>query len=374
MEMEAIVMNSCSIVFVGKRRDGKPKHWCIAHKSTATGKYGVKLEACIAAADPVISPQETLHLSSGDFAGGVALWGAVPAVYDTTDHIVDRGIHVHARHAVGGRKHIDRTYRRVIVENDDAFEGVDRRISIDELDAIYYMASTVLGYEMRTVICPRCNHVHLDKDWFSVHYHQKHLCSGCGREFKDSSVGIGNPLILLKEKLGDRAQNRPLTRPDRELDIKQADYPHGIQIWGSNPAIVWTSPSMEEEGIHVHCYGADRLMPDVDDTYSKVTIDGVELDPRQVRTFMAQMALPHSRDRVISLSCPSCGTPHFDTAERAFTPHDPHECENCGASFRVATQSKKTISNPFVAVRQALAQTASRSLQEATLDLRPETI
>ena len=372
--MERLVMQECQIVFVGKRRDGKPKHWCVAHKATATAKYGVKMERCIAADDAPITEHETLHLKAIDFAGGVALWGAVPAVYDTTDHIVDRGVHVHARKVPGGTKLIDRTYRRVVLEPDHSLDLFDKDISIDELDAIYYMASTVLGYEMRTVVCPRCGWNHLDKDWFSVHYHQKHLCAGCGREFKDRAAGIGNPLILLKDALGDIKQNRPLIAAPRELNIKQSDYPLGIQIWGSNPAIVWTSPGIEEEGIHVHCYAHDRLIPDIDDTFSKVTVDGVALDAVQVRTFMAQMALPHCRAVVTALDCPTCGQSHFDTDDLAFTPHDPHECEHCGTIFRAASRSKKTISNPFSALREKLGLAAGRDLQSAQLDLRPETV
>jgi hypothetical protein len=33
----------------------------------------------------------------------------------------------------------------------------------------------------------------------------------------------------------------------------------GIQIWGSNPAILWTGSQIEEEGIHIHAAGAGIL-------------------------------------------------------------------------------------------------------------------
>lgn len=372
--MKDMAAMNCEIVYIGKRRDGKPKHWCVAHKATATGKYGVKLDRCVAADDPPITEHDTLHLKAGDFDGGVALWGAVPAVFDTTHHPVDRGVHVHARQVPHGKKKIDRTYRRVVLEPDLRFGKGSAPVSIDEIDAIYYMVSTVMKYKMRTVICPRCNHSHLDKDWFSVHYHQKHLCSGCGREFKDNAPGIGNPLIFLKELLGDSSQDRPLKEAGRELNINQSDFRHGIQIWGSNPAIVWTSADMEEEGIHVHCYGHDRLMPDVDDTFSKVVIDGVELNPIHVRTYMAQMALPHIRDVITSLKCNGCGNDHFDQDEYAFSPHVEHECEHCGAQFKAAGRKKKVISNPFHEIRDVLAITSGNTLQSSQLNLRPETI
>lgn len=88
---------ACNLTAVGRRRDGRTRYWCLAHKADATGKYGRKLEVCRGAGIEAISEEETLALNLDRFAGGVALWGAVPPVYDTTRLPLDRGIHVHAR-------------------------------------------------------------------------------------------------------------------------------------------------------------------------------------------------------------------------------------------------------------------------------------
>src|SRR5271155_2301513 len=104
---------ACHIVAVGKRRDGRMRYWCLAHRADATAKYGVPAESCANSRSPSISETETLELNIDEFKGGIALWGAVPPVYDTTLLPMDRGIHVHARKTTGGRKRIDRTYRAV---------------------------------------------------------------------------------------------------------------------------------------------------------------------------------------------------------------------------------------------------------------------
>lgn len=94
----------CKIISVGKRRDGGTRYWCLKHHANATAKYGVAADKCVAADDRPITPDETLHLDFSDYPGGIALWGSVPAVYDTTIQPVDRGIHVHARSIKGARR------------------------------------------------------------------------------------------------------------------------------------------------------------------------------------------------------------------------------------------------------------------------------
>src|SRR5438105_12337256 len=95
---------ACQVKPVGLRRDGRMRYWCLAHKADATGKYGRRLAICRGAGIPPISESETLTLDLDNFGGGVALWGAVPPVYDTTRLPLDRGIHVHARQIPGGQK------------------------------------------------------------------------------------------------------------------------------------------------------------------------------------------------------------------------------------------------------------------------------
>ncbi len=128
--------DSCEIVSVGKRRDGGTRYWCLSHKADATAKYGRQAKECRYAHVPPLAPEDVLALDADDYEGGIALWGAVPPVYDTTRRPLDRGIHVHARKKAAKAKDMDRTYRSVRLYSAKAKlppEGV----VISELDAIY---------------------------------------------------------------------------------------------------------------------------------------------------------------------------------------------------------------------------------------------
>ena len=81
----------CQVVSVGKRRDGGTRYWCLQHKADATAKYGKPARACRASHIPPIGEKDTLDLDVDKYKGGIALWGAVPAVYDTTRLPMDRG-------------------------------------------------------------------------------------------------------------------------------------------------------------------------------------------------------------------------------------------------------------------------------------------
>jgi len=362
----------CNIVEVGKRRDGGSRYWCLKHRANATAKYGVAAAECVAARDEPIPLEATLSLDPSAYPGGVALWGSVPAVYDTTSRPVDRGIHVHARSVAGGAKDIDLTYRklRIPVAIDLLSSGWSE---VDEIDAINYMVSGVFGFETIPVSCSRCGFAHLDRDWFAVHSHRRHQCHGCGMQFSDSARGVGNPLSGLRSLL-ERKPRGSVVAP-RKAEINQKDFPGGLQIWGSNPAIVWTSDAKEEVGIHLHGFSTlTEEMPALDDTYAEVIIDGMTLDAMQVRHYMAQSAMPHLEGRVVALNCSACGAPHFDTGDWAFTPHPRHDCDSCGSSFTARGQMKNTIGNPFVATRLALSARAPNPLRNDRLGLRPETI
>lgn len=360
----------CEIIAVGKRRDGGTRYWCLEHKADATAKYGRRARHCRYAHVLPIKPREVLSLDLGAYAGGVALWGAVPPVYDTTRLPLDRGIHVHARRVAAGSKEIDATYRQVRLLASPV--GQKKGAIISELDAIYYMVTSVFGYPMKYIECSYCGYPHLDKDWFSVHAHRSHLCAGCGKHFRDTDIAIGNPICGIRNLLGSSA---PRIKPARKkLDIRQADFPGGIQIWGSNPAIIWTGEQSEEEGIHVHAFARDGSDALPDDTYSRVRIDGIDLDPTMVRTLMAQSALPHIADRVVSMLCPKCDEPHFASGEQAFTPNTAHRCTRCQHEFATKGKLRKTIGNPLVTTLRQIAAWASREPQKHNIDLLPETL
>jgi hypothetical protein len=360
---------TCDITPVGKRRDGGTRYWCLVHKADATAKYGRRAKVCRAAHLPPILPHEILRLDLDQYPGGVALWGAVPPIYDTTRLPLDFGIHVHARNASGGDKSIDHTYRGVrLIGGRLPSEGV----LVSEIDAVYYMVSSVFGFDTRHVRCTFCGYPHLDKDWFSVHPHRRHLCAGCGKNFRDTVLGIGNPIRATQEILG-LCQRDP-TEATKTISLRQCDYLGGIQIWGSNPAIIWSSEKPEEAGIHVHAHKQDGEPADHDDTFSIVEIDGVRLDPVMVRTLMAQNSLPHLEARVVPLTCDRCGGMEFSAGEQAFTPVVGRACSKCGGRLSGPTRLRRTIGNPLIATLERLATSAPRPPQKHTTGLLPETL
>lgn len=359
----------CQIVAVGKRRDGGTRYWCVLHKADATAKYGRRARTCRASHIPMIRPEDVLNLNIDEYKGGVALWGAVPAVYDTTRLPMDRGIHVHARPTPTAKKETDCTFRAVrILSKSSAADG----IFICELDAIYYMVSSVFNHKMKYVSCSCCGYPHLDRDWFSVHPHRRHLCAGCGKHFTDAQVAVGNPILGVRLACGVKTHKSKFST--RTLEIHQTDFPGGIQIWGSNPAFLWTSERAEEEGIHVHAFRYSCDEPELDETYGEVVIDGTKLDPMMVRVLMAQSALPSLKNRLVSLDCPSCGAGHFSIGESAFTPLPTHTCKRCTLEFAAPGRLRKTIGNPMLGILARLGEKAPRTPQRHELDLLPETL
>lgn len=288
-----------------------------------------------------------LDLDPAQYPGGVGIWGALPAIYDTTNFPVEHGVHVHARRTKARMKEIDASYGevRVIVGSSST--------TITEASATPYVAGAVLGIPLRDVSCPSCGAAHLDTDRFAVHPHQKHLCQSCGLEFLESERSVGNPIVIAKRELGDVSLARP-TKPGSPgpLRIRQSD-PHfsgGILIWASNPAILWTAKRDEAEGIHVHAFKAGTPVPIVDETYQRVEIDGISISPSEARVFMIQQSLPHLSGAIDSLSCRQCGTDHFDEAVPfAVEPHRNHRCVMCDLTFVTPVP---VVSNPIAKVLQ----------------------
>ena len=123
-----------------------------------------------------------------------------------------------------------------------------------------------------------------------------------------------------------------------------------MQIWASNPAILWTAGRPEEEGIHVHLYKRGLVEPIVDETFGSVRIDGVDLEEVFVRQLMAQQALAYLKNKIVSLLCPKCSHPHFDQRDSGFYPHKEHVCESCNTRFLTSGKRRLVVSNPLVAV------------------------
>ena len=366
LELSYTSGGDCNIVPVGKRRDGGTRYWCLNHKANATAKYGKRLNACRYADLPPLEKGDIFKLKVEDYPAGVALWGAVPPIYDTTELTPDRGIHVHARIKADGVKDIDQTFRKVQIIHK---EGIHE---ISELDAIYYMVSSVFGFNVKLIHCTHCGYPHLDKDWFSVHPHQSHLCAGCGKNFRDAELSIGNPVAAVQKLPFAKKPN--INHSTRKLKISQEEYTGGIQIWGSNPSILWTSDQYQEWGIHVHAFKSNMSQPEVDDTYHLVEIDGVTLDEQQVRTFMVQQSLPHIAKRIRFVSCSTCNTECFDIDSDAFEPRMKRYCSECNNLLRINGKLRKIVANPIIRTLEILAKYSVRTPQVHDLGLLPETL
>src|SRR5437660_172414 len=74
----------CEVVPIEKRRDGGTRYWCRSHKADATAKYGMPAPVCQISNQTPVGYEDIQVLDLDKYAGGVALWGAAPAVYDTT--------------------------------------------------------------------------------------------------------------------------------------------------------------------------------------------------------------------------------------------------------------------------------------------------
>jgi transposase-like protein len=346
-------IRACQIEHIGKQRNGRPRFWCKTHRASATGRYGARLETCEGAyRDQVV--KNVLELDAADFPGGVALWGAVAPVYDTTNLPVESAIHVHARKASEGNKEIDATFDAVaITYTRDLLEKAKATITADV--AVNYYISRFLNRPIQHLFCTHCGEIHLDAGYFAVKPHRQHLCHACGRHFRVESRAVSNPIALIREKCDLPKEPPAPVRPERPLQINQTQYPGGLQIWASNPALVWTSIKPEEEGIHVHAFAADGQIV-LDETYSSVTIDDIELDEKHVKYFMAQSALVYLRNKITSLNCPKCNRAHFDQDDLAFEPHAEHGCDYCGERFKTSGRRRLVVSNPFVATRGRLMQ------------------
>ncbi len=367
-DCEGRLSDACSIQPIGKRRDGGTKYWCLAHRADATAKYGKPAQKCRYADVAPIEAEQELRLCIADYPGGVGMWGAVPPVYDTTGLGLDLGIHVHARMSPDGAKLVDRTYRRVTVTPD--LRGPV--LVVEELDAIYYMVSSVFGMRLEEEVCPRCNVSHLDRDWFSVHPHQKHLCAGCGHTFRAARVAVGNPVKALQSALSYKP--KPPKRSRKVLELRQSEFKGGVRIWGSNPAIVWTREVDEIEGVHVHAYPEVGAPPVIDETYGCLVVDGVELKVNAVRAFMAQSVLPHLKGRVVSLSCDACGTSHTDEGSSAVVPTVERPCAECGNVLKSRGRFRKVISNEAAHLLARLEDSSPRRRVRHLLPLIPETL
>ncbi len=360
---------NCDIAPVGKRRDGGTRYWCLAHKADATAKYGRRAVVCRAAHLPPILPEEILELDLDEYTGGIALWGAVPPIYDTTRLPLDFGIHVHARKIAGGDKNIDQTYRGVKLKGSRLpTEG----LMVSEVDAVYFMVSSVFGFNTRFISCTFCGYPHLDKDWFSIHPHRRHLCAGCGKNFHDTAIGVGNPIRATQDALG----LLPQKRRGRERRF-HFDSPTFLAAYRSGALIPQSFGPLrcpKKKAFTCTPSSATAKFPIVTILIPVSRLMDSNLDPIMVRTLMAQKSLPHLLGRVISLRCDLCGHMEFSADEMAFTPVVERQCSKCHGRLKGATRLRRTIANPLLASLERTSENAPRPPQQHVTNLLSETL
>ncbi len=346
---------SCEICEVGLARNGRTRFWCTVHRAPASAREAAG--GSCSAPEQLPRVGTSLDLDPQDFPGGVALWGSVPAIFDTTNLPPEMGVHVHARRSVSGEKEIDATFDRVTCAyRRDLLE--DGRATIDGEAAVAYYLARFVGNEVKCLFCTYCGMPHTDVDAFAIRPHRKHLCHACGRFFMADEKGVSNPLALLKPALCETPKLSQKT-----LEICQSDFRDGMQLWASNPAIVWLADRPEEAGIHVHAYDA-RNARAIDDTYGSVRIDGVFIPIDQTSYLMAQRTSSTLRSKVVSLACQSCGEEAFDQGVLAFQPRVSRRCGACGSEFQCPGSARLVVANPLVAKLEFLDAVRSRGFDE----------
>jgi len=306
---------------------------------------------------------DVLNIDPANYPGGIALWGALPPVYDTTQMGIERGVHVHARKVPGKRKEIDWSYAVVAVHSGG------QTVSISEDAAVAYVAAAILGLPLKYLECPHCKAPHLDLENYALDPHRKHLCLKCEQLFEDEDRAIANPIVLAKTLLNDSAIERPMKKVERRLEIDQRDptYSGGVRLWGTHPAILWTAEREEEEGIHVHAYHEGEEHASVDQTYGAVCIDGIELDPRAVRSYMVQQQAPMVREKLTRVLCGKCSKAIVeDRAPQAIVAGSDHVCD-CG---HVTISSEPVIANEMPQVFAQLYESAKFSNLSKNASLR----
>ena len=277
------------------------------------------------------------------------MWGVVDPVYDTTNLPRETGVHLHARRTADSEeKEYDGSYPAVSLQiRKDLLES--KEVLITAKTAISLYISRYLENELKCLFCDHCGEPHLDLEYFAVKPHRRHLCLACGRYFHDREKAVGNPIVCLPGMEVNQLRSRPMVQSNYELDVNQRDYPGGIQIWASNPALYWTADRPEEKGLHVHLYDGKSNTPVKDETFGTVRMDGIMLDEAMTRHLMAQQSLPYLANKITCLRCPTCQEFHFDADRTGFFPHKNHHCEHCGSHF-CGPGRRLVVSNPASAV------------------------
>jgi hypothetical protein len=299
--------------------------------------------------------QNTLNLDLEEYPGGVGMWpGLIPAFSSRPGGTKEsgNGIHVHARKHADRPKNIDLTYQQVQIKVPENFSDhrlVDKGyFSINISAARAYWASSVYEVNLKCLYCPKCGKAHLDDGLESIIPHTKHTCRFCSNVFESLEETVSNPIVGLWQIFEGVHSTSPATMVDRQITINLAEYSGGIEIWGTAPAIFWTFKSNQDAGMHLHAFSGKTKMT-IDETYSTILVNEIEISHKSIRYFQTQMTMPHLKGKVKTVFCPSCGEAVLDTGLNAVYPHTQFTCTKLH-SFET---EQAVVSNPAMTLLQS---------------------
>ncbi len=262
----------------------------------------------------------------------LAVWAALPAIVSTMSESEESvGVHVHLRRRGQERKMIDDTYDAVEVR---CVSG-EFRIESDALTR--FSVARLLGIPTAAIRCG-CGLIIDDLVHQSAPV-QEHICN-CGRMSLTSKEVASTPFVELQERFDTAFGARPATlhQPD-ELVIPVATL-DGVEIWPSNPAVLFIGDRREDQGLHVHGYRRKngRQYRCIDDTYSAIRVGNRIFRGARLRMLMAQLAGPLTATTLAEVHCSGCAAPLDAQGKDAFTPTLSHICD-CG----VTTQTESPV-------------------------------
>ncbi len=136
------------------------------------------------------------------------------------------------------------------------------------------------------------------------------------------------------------------------LDLDPRQYPGGVGVWGSLPAIYDTTTLPPEHGVHVHARKVPGRLKDIDQSFGVVNIrlhsGQVEIREAEAQAYVAAAVL---RLPLASINCPYCSAPHLDEHRFAVHPHQSHLCHVCKRQF---LDRDRSVGNPIMVAKGEL--------------------
>ena len=171
------------------------------------------------------------------------------------------------------------------------------------------------------------------------------------------------------------ADDAPITA-EETLHLDFANYPGGVALWGSAPAVYDTSIQPTDRGVHVHARSVKGVYKDIDKTYRRLRIplrtdllsDGwAEVDEIDAINYMVSGVFGFE---TIPVRCTHCGFAHLDRDWFAVHAHRKHQCHGCGRPFSDSVAGVASSRRRAVA-RSSASPTRARSSRRRTKPNRP---